>query len=95
MSLPLSVFQKLPKTDLHVHLDGSLRISTLLELAEEQGVELPAKTPEGLRRAMHCGENTRSTARRCAPPRAAIAQCALSSGGDNFAVRLIMSTSAS
>jgi adenosine deaminase len=60
MTLPLSVFQKLPKTDLHVHLDGSLRISTLLELADQQGVELPAKTPEGLRRAMHCGENTGS-----------------------------------
>jgi adenosine deaminase len=60
MSLPLSVFQKLPKTDLHVHLDGSLRISTLLELAVEQGVELPAETPDGLRRAMHCGENTGS-----------------------------------
>jgi adenosine deaminase len=60
MSLPLSVFQKLPKTDLHVHLDGSLRISTLLELAGEQGVALPAETPEGLRRAMHCGENTGS-----------------------------------
>jgi adenosine deaminase len=60
MTLPLSVFQKLPKTDLHVHLDGSLRISTLLELADEQGVELPAKTSEGLRRAMHCGENTGS-----------------------------------
>lgn len=60
MTLPLSVFQKLPKTDLHVHLDGSLRISTLLELADQQGVDLPAKTPDGLRRAMHCGENTGS-----------------------------------
>ena len=60
MTLPLSVFQKLPKADLHVHLDGSLRISTLLELAEEQKVDLPSTTPDGLRRAMHCGENTGS-----------------------------------
>jgi adenosine deaminase len=60
MTLPLSVFQKLPKADLHVHLDGSLRLTTVLELAEQQGVTLPADTPEGLRRAMHCGENTGS-----------------------------------
>jgi adenosine deaminase len=60
MTLPLAVFQKLPKTDLHVHLDGSLRLRTMLELAEQQGVKLPADTPEGLRRAMHCGENTGS-----------------------------------
>src|SRR6476660_5809242 len=60
MTLPLAVFEKLPKTDLHVHLDGSLRIETMLDIAEQQGVRLPADTPEGLRRAMHCGENTGS-----------------------------------
>jgi len=37
-----------PKTDLHVHLDGSLRLPTLIELARERGVELPSETPEGL-----------------------------------------------
>ena len=60
MTLPLAVFEKLPKTDLHVHLDGSLRLQTLLELADQQGVRLPADNPEGLRAAMHCGENTGS-----------------------------------
>ena len=39
----------LPKTDLHVHLDGSLRIPTLIELAREQRVELPSYTEGGLR----------------------------------------------
>ena len=34
----------LPKTDLHVHLDGSLRPATLLELAKEQGARLPFRT---------------------------------------------------
>jgi adenosine deaminase len=63
MSLPLSVFEKLPKTDLHVHLDGSLRLESLIDLAERQGVTLPADTSEGLRKAMHCGENTGSLAR--------------------------------
>jgi adenosine deaminase len=60
MTLPLAVFQRLPKTDLHVHLDGSLRLRTMLDLGEQQGVKLPADTPEGLRRVMHCGENSGS-----------------------------------
>ena len=55
-SLPLSVFQRLPKTDLHVHLDGSMRLSTVLELARDQGVELPSHELQGLRAAMHIGE---------------------------------------
>lgn len=40
---------ELPKTDLHCHLDGSLRLETLIELAAERGVVLPSNTPEGLR----------------------------------------------
>jgi adenosine deaminase len=56
-SVPLSLIEKLPKTDLHVHLDGSLRLSTILDLAERQRVDLPAKDAEGLRKAMHLGEN--------------------------------------
>lgn len=46
----------LPKTDLHCHLDGSMRLQTILELAEEQKVKLPADTVEGLARAIHMGE---------------------------------------
>jgi adenosine deaminase len=45
----LELIRRLPKTDLHVHLDGSLRISTLIELAQERGVELPAFTERELR----------------------------------------------
>ncbi len=39
----------IPKADLHVHLDGSLRLSTLIELAQKDGVSLPAYTEKGLR----------------------------------------------
>ncbi len=46
----LEAFVKdLPKTDLHLHLDGSIRISTLIELAKENGVALPSQTEAGLR----------------------------------------------
>jgi len=42
--------RRMPKTDLHVHLDGSLRIPTLIELAKKEGVELPAYDEAGLRK---------------------------------------------
>jgi adenosine deaminase len=38
----------LPKSDLHLHLDGSLRLPTLIELAKQHKVALPSRTPEGL-----------------------------------------------
>ena len=50
------LLRALPKTDLHCHLDGSLRLETVLDLAEKQGVRLPADTPEGLAKAIHMGE---------------------------------------
>jgi adenosine deaminase len=42
--------REIPKTDLHVHLDGSLRLSTLIEMAGERHVALPSTTEEGLNR---------------------------------------------
>ena len=49
MMITDALIRELPKTDLHVHLDGSLRIPTLIELAKDQGVQLPSNTEEGLR----------------------------------------------
>jgi len=56
-TIPLELVKKLPKTDLHVHLDGSLRLETILDLAEKQGVELPSTDPQKLREAMNLGKN--------------------------------------
>ena len=39
----------MPKTDLHVHLDGSVRIQTVLDLAKRNSVKLPSRDPEHLR----------------------------------------------
>jgi adenosine deaminase len=46
----------LPKTDLHCHLDGSLRLGTILDLAARQRVKLPADDEAGLAKAIHKGE---------------------------------------
>lgn len=46
---------RLPKAELHVHLDGSLRPSTMLELARELGVTLPASEPLALAEAVKVG----------------------------------------
>lgn len=43
---------RLPKNDLHLHLDGSMRLGTLIELAGQYGVELPATTEEGLKQTV-------------------------------------------
>jgi adenosine deaminase len=58
--LTLADIQRLPKTDLHVHLDGSLRLQTILDLAKEQGVKLPADTVEGLRPFVEVGDDCKS-----------------------------------
>jgi adenosine deaminase len=51
------VIRALPKTDLHVHLDGSLRLSTILELAKKERIALPGDTIESLREAIGCGRH--------------------------------------
>lgn len=48
MTLPRDIIRALPKTDLHLHLDGSLRLSSLIEMAKERKVELPSYTEEGM-----------------------------------------------
>lgn len=47
----------LPLVELHRHLDGSIRLETILELAEQHGIELPAKSPAGLAPYIHIDES--------------------------------------
>jgi adenosine deaminase len=43
--------RQLPKVELHRHLDGSVRLSTILDLAEKHGLDVGARTIDDLRRA--------------------------------------------
>jgi len=44
----LDFARSIPKVDLHVHLEGSIRPPTLLKLAERNGIRLPAQDEAGL-----------------------------------------------
>jgi adenosine deaminase len=51
--LSKDALRRWPKAELHVHLDGCLRPATMLELARDQGIRLPADTADGLAQALY------------------------------------------
>ncbi len=53
----MASFRDLPKALLHDHLDGGVRVETIVELAEAAGVELPVADPVSLAQWFHQGES--------------------------------------
>jgi len=45
----------LPKCELHCHLDGSIRLSTLMELAKTYDIDLPCSDEKALAELLHIG----------------------------------------
>ncbi len=41
--------KEMPKSDLHLHLDGSLRLESLIEMAQRSKLVLPSNTVEGMK----------------------------------------------
>lgn len=46
--IPREIIAKVPKVELHDHLDGGLRPATVIDLAKKNDVALPCYDPEGL-----------------------------------------------
>lgn len=53
--IPRKLIEQMPKTDLHCHFDGSIRINTVIELARKNHVELFSYEPEVLMEHMKYG----------------------------------------
>ena len=51
------IIKKLPKVLLHDHLDGGLRIGTIIDLARGEDYALPSEDPDQLREWFHRGAN--------------------------------------
>ncbi|MCW8926114.1 MAG: adenosine deaminase [Xanthomonadales bacterium] len=49
--------RSLPLCELHRHLDGSIRLQTILELADQHGIPLPANDVDGLAPFIHVDES--------------------------------------
>lgn len=57
-SMESEVMRRLPKAVLHDHLDGGIRVETMIELAASSGYnELPSMDPAGLAAEMHQGQS--------------------------------------
>lgn len=92
-SLNSNFIRALPKSDLHVHLDGSLRLKSLIELAKTCKVPLPSHTEEGMRKLVFkeryadLGEYLQGFAYTCAVMRnpEALERIAYELAMDNFA----------
>src|SRR3989442_12740404 len=60
MRITTRILERLPKAEIHCHLDGSLRPRTVIELAAAQGVKLPTTNLARLTRLLQAGKRTRN-----------------------------------
>ncbi len=57
------MIRKIPKVELHDHLDGGLRPQTIIDLADERGIDsLPSRNPEELADWFHRGASRKNLA---------------------------------
>ena len=55
MTITKQLLKRLPKTDLHCHLDGSLRLDSIIDIARKENIDLPSSNNASLRRILSRG----------------------------------------
>jgi len=53
-------FKQLPKIDIHIHLDGAIRVRTIAELGDQLGIKLPTYDPKKLAGYVQVNRDCRS-----------------------------------
>ena len=51
------ILKRLPKVELHCHLDGSLRPQTMVSLAQKDGISLPTNNVPDLKKMLSIGKD--------------------------------------
>ncbi len=60
MEITKELIHSIPKAELHCHLDGSLRVETIIDLAQKQNVKLPTFNKIELSKILEIRDNTGS-----------------------------------
>ena len=60
IELTKEFIHSLPKAELHCHLDGSMRIDTIIDLAKQQNIELPKDNLQDLTKYLAVGMECQS-----------------------------------
>jgi len=68
---PDAFIHDIPKSDLHVHLDGSLRLSSLIDMAKRGNVELPSYSEASTK------TTTRTSLNTCGASNIPVLSCAI------------------
>jgi adenosine deaminase len=56
MEISDKLLKELPKVELHCHLDGSLRVDTIIDLASKDSISLPSTNPNNLKKMLSIGQ---------------------------------------
>ena len=57
MKISSEIINRLPKAELHCHLDGSLRVASIIDLAKQGGIELPSFDESELLKILSIGDS--------------------------------------
>lgn len=60
VKLTREFIKSLPKAELHCHLDGSMRVETIMDIAKKENVKLPSNDKKELSKILEVGMNCKS-----------------------------------